>query len=120
MSARNLVARLRSEAGQASSELLGMLPYLLLAIMAIWQVFLGAWAYTQASNAARTASRVNARSDDADPEKAARNALSKGLRRGMGFDMKGDRATVKVRIPILFPGIGADELRATRSAELPG
>lgn len=114
-----LRARLRSEAGQASAELLGMLPYLVLAIMAIWQVLLGAWAYTQASNAARTASRVHARSADADPRKAARNALSKGLRGGMGFELRGDRATVKVRIPIIYPGIGADQLRATRSAELP-
>lgn len=114
-----MIARLRSQSGQASAELLGMLPYLLLAIMFTWQVLLGAWAYTQASNAARTASRVHGRSDDADPRKAARNALSPPLRRGMAFRMKGDRATVKVRIPILVPGVSAADLVATRSAELP-
>ncbi len=110
---------LRSEAGQASVELLGMLPYLLLSVMLIWQVLLGAWAFTQASNAARTASRVHARGAEADPRKAARNALSPPLRRGMKFRLEGDRATVRVRIPILVPGLSADSLRATRSAELP-
>jgi hypothetical protein len=114
-----VIARLRSEAGQASAELLGMLPYLLLAIMLVWQGLLAAWAYTQASNAARTASRVHGRSDDADPRKAARNALSPPLRRNMGFRMEGDRATVKVRIPILVPGLDAEDLVAKRSAELP-
>jgi len=34
--------RLRSESGQASAELLGMLPYLLLAVLVICQLMLGA------------------------------------------------------------------------------
>ncbi len=112
-------ARLRCERGQAAAELLGMLPYLLITIMLIWQGLLAGWAYTQAANAARTASRVHARGLTADPEKAARNALSKPLRRGMRFELRGDRATVRVRIPILVPGISSERLRAKRSAELP-
>ena len=112
-------ARLRCERGQAATELLGMLPWLLLSIMLIWQGLLAGWAYTQASNAARTASRVHARSTLADPEKAARNAVSRPLRRGMRFELRGDRATVQLRIPILVPGISTDRLRAKRSAELP-
>lgn len=111
--------RLRDQAGQASAELLGMLPFLLLAALMAWQLLLGAWTFTQASNAARTASRVVARSDDADPEKAARNAVSRPLRKGMRVKMDGDRATVRVNIPILFPGLSTSDLRATRSAELP-
>lgn len=96
-----------------------MLPFLLLAIMVTWQVLLGAWAFTQASNAARTASRVAGRSADADPQKAARNAVSRPLRRGMKVRMDGDRAIVRLRIPVLVPGISSKELTATRSAELP-
>jgi len=113
------VRRLREETGQASTELLGMLPLLLIAALMVWQLLLGAWTFTQASNAARTASRVVARSDEADPQKAARNAVSRPLRRGMRVKMDGDRATVRVNIPILFPGLTTSQLRAVRSAELP-
>lgn len=117
---RRLARRLRSESGQASSELLGMLPYLLLAILVVWQVLLGAWAFLAASNAARTVSRIQARVADSDSEKAARNAVSPGLRRGLKVEVRGDRATVRVRIPIVVPGITAKSLTASRSAELPG
>jgi len=63
---------------------------------------------------------VSARSDDADPKKAARNAVSRPLRRGFEFEMRGDRATVRLQIPIIVPGVSTRDLRATRSAELPG
>ncbi len=110
-------ARLRSESGQASFEFLGMLPFLLIAALACWQLMLGAWAYTQASNAARTASRVHGRGGDEG--KAARGAVSKPLREGMRVSRDGDRVTVRVRIPLVVPGLTSARLRATRSAELP-
>jgi hypothetical protein len=111
------VSRLRSERGQASAELLGFLPYLLLVVLLIWQGLLAAWAFDQASNAARTASRVEGRKGD--PEKAARTAVSDPLRAGMKVEMDGERATVRVRIPIIVPGLGSDGFEAKRSAELP-
>jgi hypothetical protein len=113
---------LREERGQASAELMGMLWWLLLAALFAWQLMLGAWTVTQTSNAARTASRVQAR-PDGDPEKAARNALSGPLRGGFvedRFKLDGERATVVVRIPIIIPGVTADGFTAKRSAELPG
>ena len=112
-----MLGRLRDERGQASFEFVGMLPYLMLAAFMGWQLMLGAWAYTEASNAARTGSRVLARGGD--HERAAKDALSKPLRRGLKVDRKDDRVTVRVRIPIVLPGLGAERLRATRSAELP-
>jgi hypothetical protein len=45
----------------------------------VWQICLVAWTYTQVSNAARTASRVEGRGGDG--EKAAKNALSKPLQK---------------------------------------
>ena len=110
--------RLLDERGQASAELMGMLFWLLLVTLLVWQVCLGAWTYTQASNAARTASRVEGRGGDGP--KAARNALSTPLRRGLlPVKVDGEKATVRVRIPVLMPGIGTNALVATRSAELP-
>ena len=109
---------LRDQRGQASVEFAGVLFWLLLAAFAVWQVLLITWSFNQASNAARTASRVDGRGGDA--EKAGRAALSPGLRREAVIRMQGERATVRVRIPILVPGLDTDRLRATRSAELPG
>ena len=106
------------ERGQASTELVGMLWWMLLCALVVWQLLLAAWSVDQAANAARTASRVEARGGDA--EKAARYAVSGGLRKGLKVEVSGERAEVSVRIPIVFPGFGDDRLRATRSATLPG
>jgi len=112
-------ARLGDERGQASAELMGMIFWLLLVTVILWQVALAAWTYTQVSNAARTASRVEGRGGDA--EKAARNALSTPLQKNIeNIKIDGDRATVKVRMPLLIPGLlTTEQLTATRTAELP-
>ena len=112
-------ARLADERGQASAELMGMMVWLLLVTLIVWQVALAAWTYTQVSNAARTASRVEGRGGDA--KKAARNALFSPLQKSIEkIEIEGDRATVKVRMPIVLPGVMTTEkLTATRSAELP-
>ncbi len=106
------------ERGQASTELVGMLWWMLLCALVVWQLLLAAWSVDHAANAARTASRVDARGGDA--KKAARYAVSGGLREGLKVKMTGEKAEVSVRIPIVFPGLGDDRLRATRSATLPG
>ena len=67
--------RWREERGQASAEFMGMVFWLLVAAVLVWQLMLAAWTANQATNAARTASRVSAR-PEGDPEKAARNAIS--------------------------------------------
>jgi hypothetical protein len=111
--------RLLDQSGQASAELMGMIWWLLLVTVIVWQVALAAWTYTQVSNAARTASRVQGRGGD--PKKAAKNALSTPLQKTVEkIKIDGDRATVSVRMPLLIPGlIDTDKLTATRSAELP-
>ena len=111
--------RLSDESGQASAELMGMIWWLMLVTLIVWQVCLAAWTYTQVSNAARTASRVEGRGGDA--EKAARNALANPLQRSIKeIKIDGERATVTVNMPILIPGlIDSENVPATRYAELP-
>jgi len=108
----------REQRGQASVEFAGVLVWLLLAALFIWQLLLVTWAFNQASNAARTASRVDGRGGDG--VKAGREALSPGLRDHARVEMHGERATVRVRIPIIVPGLDTDGIKASRSAELPG
>jgi hypothetical protein len=105
------------ERGQASTELMGMIWWLLLVALLVWQLLLAAWAVDQAANAARTASRVEAR--DGNAGKAAHWAVSNGLRKGMKVTVEGDTATVSIRVPIIVPGLGDDRLRVQRSATLP-
>jgi hypothetical protein len=107
----------RDETGQASVELVGMLWWMLLCALVIWQLMLAAWAVDQAANAARTASRVAGRGGN--PHKAASYALSHALRRGAHLDMNGETATVTVNIPIIVPGVDTSGFHASRSATLP-
>ena len=108
----------RDERGQASVEFAGVLVWLLLAALFVWQLMLVTWSFNQASNAARTASRADGRGGSA--LKAGRDALSPGLRRHAKVEMAGEKATVRVRIPIVVPGLDSPRLLATRTAELPG
>ena len=115
---RRAARRLRDEAGQATVEFAGILTWMLLAALVVWQLMLVTWTFNQASNAARTASRTDGRGGNG--EKAGRAALSPGLRKHAKIRMSGEKATVRVRIPIVVPGVDSDRLRAERSAELPG
>jgi hypothetical protein len=108
----------RDQRGQAAVEFAGVLAWLLLAALFVWQLMLVTWTFNQASNAARTASRVDGRGGDGI--KAGRDALSRGLRDGARIRLEGERAVVRVRIPILIPGLGSDDMVAERKAELPG
>jgi hypothetical protein len=112
-------ARLADESGQASAEIMGMMFWLLLVTLIVWQICLVAWTHTQASNAARTGSRVEGRGGDA--KKAAKNALSKPLQKTVEkITVSGEKVTVRVRVPLLIPGVfSSKNLIATRKAELP-
>lgn len=117
-SPRRIRIELRSQRGAASVELLGMLPYLLLAALAAWQLLLVGWTITSASNAARAGSRVDARGGDGI--EAAKDALSGPLRDDAEARIEGERAEVSVPVPIVFPGLTTDDVVITRTAELPG
>ena len=105
--------------GQASVEFAGVLVWLLLAALFIWQLMLVTWAFNQASNAARTASRTEGKGGNA--VQAGRKALSPGLREGSKVRMvTSEKAEVKVLIPIVVPGLHHEGFVATKTAELPG
>lgn len=112
-----MIARLRDQAGQASIEFVGMLWWLVVVALVVWQLMLVTWAFTQAGNAARTASRVHARGGDA--VKAARNALTPVLRDDLVVDIHREQAIVKVSIPIFVPGVHSKSVQATGKAILP-
>src|SRR5918911_2503584 len=93
------------ERGQASVELVAVLPLLVLVGFAVWQAAVAGQAIWLAGAAARAAARAQALG--ADPSPAARGALPPRFERGLRVRAREDGGvTVTVRIPSVF-GAGA-------------
>jgi hypothetical protein len=86
--------------GQASVELLGTVPAVLLVGALLWQLALAGQAAWLCANAARAGAR--ARVVGGDPASAARSALPGALRRGMQVEAQpGGAVRVRLRVPLL-------------------
>jgi hypothetical protein len=91
----------RDERGQASVELLGAVPAVLLVAMLVWQLALAGQALWLCANAARAAARAEAVGRDGAA--AARSALPRSLESGLEVE-NGDEGAVRVklRVPLLL------------------
>ena len=101
----NLSGRRRSplgnERGQASVELIGVLPCVVLAALVAWQLVLAGHALWMGSQAARVAARAHA--VGRDPEAAARSALPRSLEHGLRVRRRREGGVrVDVRVPLLL------------------
>jgi len=91
------------ETGQATVELVALLPLLVALLAALWQVALVGYAEWAASAAARAAARADA--VGSDPARAARAHLARSLERGLSVrSLDGGAVRVAARIPTL-PGV---------------
>jgi hypothetical protein len=100
----------RAERGQASAELVAVIPALLLAVLVAAQLGLVGWALWSAGSAARAGARAAHVGGDA--ESAARSALPTHLRRGVRITDEGE-VGVQVRVPTLVPGVPRIPLEAS-------
>jgi pilus assembly protein CpaE len=89
-----------NERGQASVELLGTVPAVLLVAALVWQLALAGQAAWLCANAARAAARAQA--VGRPPGAAARAALPKSLARDMRVDDHGDAVRVRLHVPMLL------------------
>ena len=95
--------RLGSDAGQATVELVAMLPVLAALLAGVWQAALGGRAFWAATSAAGAAARAHA--VGADPGQAARSRLPDALEHDLQVTTGQDGdVRVTVRIPAL-PGL---------------
>lgn len=108
---------MRDDSGSASVELLGFVPYLLLAALAAWQLLLTAMTVTAAENAARTGSRAAVAGEDGI--EAAEAALPSWLRQEATPSADGDRITVRIEVPIVVPVLSTGAITITRDADMP-
>jgi hypothetical protein len=92
---------LRQDSGQASVELVAVLPLALLVGLVAWQLVLAGHAAWLTANAARAAARAEA--VGRDPRAAARSALPKELERGLRVRRRrAGGVQVTARVPLLL------------------
>jgi hypothetical protein len=90
----------RSQSGQASVELVAVLPFVLLAGLVSWQLALTGHTAWLCANAARVAARADA--VGRSPRAAARSALPKTMERGLEVERRRRGGVqVRVRVPLL-------------------
>jgi hypothetical protein len=92
----------RREGGQASVEMVALLPLVVLVGALLWQVVVAGQALWLSGAAARAAARAAA--VGADAEGAAKAALPPGLQPGLRVRQVGDGVGVAVRVPSVVSG----------------
>ena len=103
------------EEGQATVELLGVVPALVALGLVVWQLTLVGHAAWMAAHAARAAARAELVGEDA--EAAARSALPKVLEPALDVHVEGTGATrVEVPVPIVHREWGSQVKIAARAA----
>lgn len=101
------VASERSERGQASVELVAVLPAVAVVALLMWQAVVAGQAVWLAGGAARAAARASA--IGADPAAAARAVLPSGLRAGVRAKAL-PGGGVRLRLPVPLVGPGSDTI----------
>jgi hypothetical protein len=87
----------RSQSGQASVELVAVIPFLVLAALAAWQIALAGQALWLTAGAAR------AETVGSNAERAARSALPDSLERGLSVERRREGGMrVRVKMPLLL------------------
>ncbi|MER8044848.1 TadE/TadG family type IV pilus assembly protein [Streptomyces sp. NPDC094032] len=96
----------RDDRGQVAVEFVGMLPLILLTLVLLWQCVLVGYTFTLAGNAADEAARAGAVGDDcgAAAKRHLEGAWAAKASAGCARDGGLVRATVTLRVPVLFPG----------------
>jgi pilus assembly protein CpaE len=86
--------------GQASAEMVAVLPFVVLVAAIVWQLALAGHTVWLSAHAARAAARAEAVGGDG--EGAARSALPGSLERGLRYERTAEGAVrVHVRVPLI-------------------
>lgn len=108
------MTRIASERGQASAELVAIVPLALIAALAIGQAAVAGWALVCAGEAARAGARTTHVGGSA--EDAARRAVP-GPLAPADVRVDGSEVTVRVRAPALLPGLPAIPMTASTALD---
>jgi hypothetical protein len=106
------MGRARKQSGQASAELVAVVPLVLVVLLAVSQLAIAGYALWSAGAAARAGARAAYVGGDA--EGAARSALPQWLERDAEVE-DGGEVSVSVTAPALVPGAPGIPVRAAAS-----
>ncbi len=113
----------RREEGQASIELIGLTPILLLVALGLAQALMFGHVAVSTEQAARTAARVAMANDNPSAVRAAATeALPPSLRSEATVTFPSGhvrRVSIEVQVPSVVPGLPLPDLAITRSVEMP-
>ncbi|MBT2546308.1 pilus assembly protein [Streptomyces sp. ISL-44] len=106
--------------GQVAIEFVGTVPLILLLVAAVWECVLIGYAFSLAGNAADEAARAGAVTGDAACAAAAGEHISAAWGMKAECGPAGDiyKATVKLKIPVLYPGLNFGEITGTGGAAM--
>jgi len=107
----------RPEHGQASVELMGVLPVLLIFGLLAWQLLYTLDVAGATADAARTGSRAAGLGGDG--RAAAMGALPETVRQGAVVEVNGEEVSVEVEVPLLVTSLRTGLITVSDSAELP-
>jgi pilus assembly protein CpaE len=113
-----LAARLAGESGQATIVFLGVLPWVLLAALVIWQITLVGLTFALTGHAARAGARALAVGSPivSAAESALPGSFKSGTSVHAGTPINAtDTVTVTTKIPFLIPGLGVIPIHSTAS-----
>ncbi|MFI1162512.1 TadE/TadG family type IV pilus assembly protein [Streptomyces sp. NPDC020801] len=105
-------SRLRSDSGQVAIEFLGMAPTIIITLVLLWQCVLLGYTYTLAGNAADEAVRAGTAAGDQQGAcvQAGLKDLPSAWQGGAEIRCHGGapgyiKASVRLEVPVLFPGL---------------
>ncbi|WP_424212056.1 TadE/TadG family type IV pilus assembly protein [Streptomyces sp. BI20] len=108
----------RRDTGQVALEFAGMMPLIMLLILAVWQAVLIGYGFSLAGNAADRAARAAA--VEGDCEAAARRNVSWPVTAACPREGDIVKSTVTLKVPLLVPGFNILEIRGTGGAAWEG
>jgi pilus assembly protein CpaE len=128
---RGLRARLAGERGQSTVEFMGLVPFLIVLLLGLWQLGLVGYTYLAAAHAAREGARELATDPRDEPKnkpyrEVALDEIPKAWRKDAEIERR-ETVTVRVRlrVPVVLPGlkspfrIGSQADTSVESAPLP-
>ncbi|MCY0932728.1 TadE family protein [Streptomyces sp. H34-S4] len=120
MLARRPVRAQDRDRGQVAVEFVGMVPLILLLIAAVWQCVLIGYAFSLAGNAADEGARAGAVKGDPECHAAAGKYIGAAWNREVTCGVSGSvyKVTVKLNIPVLYPGLGFGSIEGTAGAAM--
>lgn len=106
--------------GQVAVEFVGMVPLILLLVAAVWECVLIGYAFSLAGNAADEAARAGAVKGYGECVAAAGKYIGGAWDMDVECGPSGQlyKATVTLKIPVLFPGLGFGAIDGTGGAAM--